>query len=79
MTTKNKKQAAKTSVKDDKAIEKFSPVRSLSSFEDVEKMFDDFFSRGWMSPFHFSQPSLSHLHSPLEVRTTHFDVVERDN
>ena len=79
MTTKNKKQAAKTSVKDDKAIEKVAPVRSLSSFEDVEKMFDDFFSRGWMSPFHFSQPSWSHLPAPFEGRTPHVDVVERDN
>jgi HSP20 family protein len=80
MVTKNKiKKAAVTPAKKEKASEKVTPAKTLSSFEDVEKMFDDFFSRGWMSPFHFNQPAWSHLPAPFEGRTPHVDVVDRDN
>ena len=79
MSKKSKKETAVTPAKEEKAVGKVAPSRTLSSFEDVEKMFDEFFSRGWMSPFRYSQPSWSHLPAPFEGRTPHVDVVERDD
>jgi len=60
-------------------VEKVSPARALNSFEEMDRMFDDFFSRGWMRPFRFSQPSWSHLPAPFEGRVPQVDIVERDD
>ena len=79
MSDKSKKETAIKPANKQEEVEKIAPSRALSSFEDVEKMFDELFSGGWMSPFHFSQPSWSHLPAPFKGRTPHVDVVERDN
>lgn len=78
MTDANKKEVASTSGKKGTEVEKATPVRSLSPFDDFERMFDEFFSRGWMRPFSFSHPSWSHLPAPFEGRTPHVDVVDRE-
>ena len=79
MSDKSKKETAIKPANKQEEVEKIAPSRALSSFEDVEKMFDELFSGGWMSPFHFSQPSWSHLPAPFKGRTPHVDIVERDN
>ena len=64
----------KTALKKKKA----SPETALTSFEEMDRMFDDFFSRGWMRPFRFSHPSWSHLPAPFKGRTPQVDMVDRD-
>lgn len=59
-------------------VKKETPTQALSPFEDFERAFDQFFPRGWMKPFHFGQPSWSHLPAPFEGRMPHVDVVDRD-
>jgi HSP20 family protein len=76
---KSAKSPAKTPAKKETQMEKVEPKKALSSFDDIEQMFDEFFSRGWMRPFSFTHPSWSHLPAPFEGRTPHVNVVERDN
>jgi len=79
MSNSKKEEAVVAPDKKEKEIEKVTPTKALSSFEDFEHMFDEFFSRGWMSPLRFGHPSWSHLPAPFEGRTPHVDVVERDD
>ena len=68
----------KLSKKEDE-VEKVEPSRALSSFDAMDSVFDHFFTRGWMRPFRFDQPSWSHLPAPFEGRTPQVDVVDRDD
>lgn len=79
MSKASKKTTSVTPIKTDTEIEKVSPSRALSPMEEFDRMFDDFFSRGWMRPFRFGQPSWSHLPAPFEGRTPQVDVVDRDD
>ena len=79
MTKTSKKEAAVTPTKKVTEVEKVTPTTALSPFEDVEHMFDEFFSRGWIRPFHFGHPSWSHLPAPFEGGTPRVDIVERDD
>ncbi len=78
MAKESKKEAAVTPIKKEAEVGTVVPTRALSPFEDFERTFDDFFSRGWMRPFHFGHPSWSHLPAPFEGRMPHVDVVDRD-
>lgn len=54
-----------------------APSRALRPFEEMERMFDDFFGRGWMRPLRFaSTPDLS---AAWEGRLPKVDVVDRDD
>jgi len=66
-------------IKKETDIAKAESSRTLSPFETMDHLFDDFFSRGWMRPFRFDQPSWSHLPAPFEGRTPQVDVVDRDD
>lgn len=79
MSNKSKKETTATPAKKETEIEKVTATSALSPFEDFDRMFDEFFSRGWMTPFRFGHPSWSHLPAPFEGRTPHVDVVDRDN
>lgn len=52
--------------------------RVMSPFEEMERMVEGMFGRGWMSPFRFGFPAAGELHG-LEQRLPRVDVVERDN
>lgn len=73
----SKTQKDVTPVKKETEIEKLTPSRALGAFEEMDRMFDDFFSRGWMRPFRFSQPSWSRLPAPFEGRSPQVDVIDR--
>ena len=79
MAKTSKKEAAVTSTKKATEIEKVTPLRVLSPFDDIDRMFDEFFSRGLMRPFRFSHPSWNHLPAPFEGRIPHVDIVDRDD
>jgi len=59
-------------------LQKVPPARGLRRFEDMDRLFENFFSRGWLNPFHFEWPSLDKMPEPFEGKMPHVDVVERD-
>lgn len=60
-----------------KEIQK-APARVLSPFEDVERVFDEFFSRPWPSLLRWERPSLPAFRE-LEARLPKLDVIDRDD
>lgn len=63
-------------------IEKARPSGTVTPFEDMEKMFDQFFRRMWLSPFHWESPLFPEFHALPELmkaRAPRVDVVERDS
>lgn len=53
------------------------PSRALLPFEDMERMFDDFFGRGWPRRWRFGR--MPELSTALEERLPKLDVVDRDD
>ena len=43
-------------------IQKSPQAHGLRRFEDLDRLFENFFSRGWLHPFHFERPSLGKTH-----------------
>ncbi len=62
-----------------KDIQKVEGKHSLSPFEEMDRLFDNYFSRGWLSPFHFEWPSHRKLAAPFEGKTPTVDVIDREN
>ena len=60
-------------------IQKVEPARTLSPFEEMERLFEGYFPRGWMRPFHWERPSWGELGAPFEGKTPRVDIVDRDN
>ena len=52
---------------------------ALSPFEEMDRMFDDFFSRGWLHPFRAEWPLYRKLAAPFEGKTPTVDVIDREN
>ncbi len=57
-----------------------TPGRMMSRFEELDRIFDrmfeDFFPRGWMRPFHFGhgwRPEMGH-----EMRAPRVDIIDRE-
>lgn len=71
---------AQTEKKEEKKeMEKVQTARALSPFEEIDRMFDDYFSRGWLHPFRFEWPSHRKLAAPFEGKTPTVDVIDREN
>ena len=70
------KQKAKTTSKDDSnvPVERESPKRALSPFEEMDRMFEGFFPRRWMQPFHLDMP---HWPEMAELKIPKVDVIDR--
>ncbi len=87
ITSKEKaKSTKKSSVKkagggkgEGKVIPKASAGRPLSPFDEFERMYDQFFPRGWLRPLHRDWPSLGDLFERFEGRVPRVDVIEREN
>jgi HSP20 family protein len=60
-------------------VAKPSAARSLSPFEEMNRMFEGVFPRGWMQPFRWEWPAWSRIPEPFEGRTPKVDIVERDD
>lgn len=52
--------------------------RSISIFDDFDKMLETFSSRGWMSPVRWNWPLKSDFQSALSSAIPDVDVIERD-
>ena len=60
-------------------IQKVEPARTMSPFEEMERLFEGYFPRGWMRPFHWERPSWGELAAPFEGKMPRVDIVDRDN
>lgn len=76
---KNVKKEEKKGSETGKEIRAARPTRTLSPFEEMDRRFENFFSRGWMQPFHMDWPRWSEMAGPLEARMPKVDVIDRDN
>ncbi len=56
-------------------VQKGSPARALSPFEEMDRMFDSFLRRGWMRPWRFEWPSFPEL--PV-MKMPKVDVIDRE-
>jgi HSP20 family protein len=54
-----------------------APSRLMRPYEEMERLFDDFFSRGWLRPFRWER--LPELTLPWEGRIPKLDVIDRDD
>ncbi len=61
------------------ALQKPEPARTLSSFEEMDRLFENYFTRGWLHPFRLGRPSWGELTMPFEGKMPRVDVVDRDD
>ena len=54
-----------------------SALHGLSPFEEMDRLFDNYFTRGWLSPFRWNKPDLS-ITSAFEGKMPCVDVVDHD-
>jgi HSP20 family protein len=62
----------------DKDVQKVEPTRALSPFEEMDRMFDGLFRRGWMRPWRWDWPALPEMKS-MEAKLPKVDVVDRES
>lgn len=60
-------------------MQKVESARALSPFEEMDRMFDNFLTRGWFRPFQMDWPALPKTSLPFEGKTPNIDVIERDD
>jgi HSP20 family protein len=60
-------------------VQKVEPARVMSPFEEMERMFDNYFTRGWLRPFRREWPTFPEIAAPFEGKTPSVDVIDRDN
>ncbi len=58
-------------------VQKAEPARALSPFEEMDRMLDHYFRRGWMRPWRFDWPNFPELSLP-ELKVPKVDVVDRE-
>ena len=58
-------------------LQKAPPARALSPFDEMDRMFDQYFRRGVMRPWRFEWPSFPELALP-EKKLPKVDVVDRE-
>jgi len=54
-------------------------VRGMNPFEEMDRLFENFFPRGWMQPTRREWPEWAGLAVPFEAHIPKVDVVERDD
>lgn len=70
------KQRSKESTGRD--VERVVPGHLVSPFEEMERLFDNFSSRGWMRPFSRDWPAWGDVAGPFEGKTPRVDVIDRE-
>ena len=68
MATKESKQT----------VQKIEPARSMSPFDEMERMFEHFFSRGLLRPLNMDWTRLPKESAPFQGQTPSVDVIDRD-
>jgi len=52
--------------------------RGLNLFDEMEKMFENFSTKGWLRPFHWDSPDLEELSTSFGTTMPSVDVIDRD-
>jgi HSP20 family protein len=60
-----------------KEVQKVEPARALSPFDEMDRMFDNFFRHGWMRPWRMELPTFPEFRA-LEGKLPKVDVVDRE-
>lgn len=53
--------------------------RELTPFEDIERLFDDYFNRNWLRSFRSPFSRLEDLWGTYEMHSPNMDIIDRDN
>jgi len=78
MATAKKKTGKKESKKTSKkGIQKVQLLQSMHPFEEMNRLFESYFPRGLLHPFHREWPSQGELAAPFEGKAPHVDVINR--
>ena len=56
-----------------------TPRRELSVLDDMDRMFENLLTRGWMRPFREMWPDLARLEEAIELHAPRLDVIDRDD
>jgi HSP20 family protein len=67
-----------TETKQGSQVQKASPASEVSAYDDMERLFDNFFRRGWMRPWRGEWPALGEFNRAFESRLPRVDVIDRD-
>lgn len=60
-------------------LQEARPVRMLSPFEEMERIFENAFPRGWLRPFAWERPLWHELFEPMEASFPKVDMIDRDD
>lgn len=71
--------AEQSKVEKGKEIEKLTPKRMVAPFEEMDRMFESVFPRGWPSLFRREWPRWSDLPPVFEGKLPEVDVIDRDS
>lgn len=58
-------------------MRKTEPAHALSPFEEMDRLFDAYLSRGWLHPFQW--PTFPKAAAPFEGKMPNVDVIDRDD
>jgi len=58
-------------------LQRAAPARALSPFDEMDRLFDQYFRRGWMRPWRFEWPSFPEISLP-EMKMPKVDVIDRE-
>ena len=56
-------------------IEKVTPMQVMNPFDEMDRMFEGFFPRRWMQPFHWEMPRMPEM---AELKVPKIDVIDRE-
>jgi HSP20 family protein len=77
--TKDKEQKVPIT-QETRDLKKDTSGHAVSPSEDMEHMFDGFFTHGWMHPFDYPHPFWKELRAPFAGQSTpRVDIINRDN
>ena len=60
-------------------VKKVQPAHPLSPFDEMERLFESRFPRGWLRPFDWEWPSWAGKMAPFEGKSPSVDVIDRDD
>jgi HSP20 family protein len=60
-------------------LQRFTPARALSPFEEIDHLLENVFPRRWLRPWQRAWPDWNELAAPFEGRYPRVDVIDRDD
>ena len=61
------------------ALKQQESAATLNPFEEMDRLFENYFTRGWLHPFRWTRPSWGDLPMPFEGKLPRVDVVDRED